>query len=123
VKSSPRNATTGSAGGLALTGALIVLAVTDALGLAGALALTTGTDDADTAGGKLGGTIATAVVRLESRSSAITTKTSATAARAEAATINPRLYMADTIRREAKRERAKGTARRRSDSTAERAGS
>jgi hypothetical protein len=63
-----------------------------------ALALATGDDVADTAGGKLGGTAATAFVRLESRLSAWTTKTNAITANAATPTINPRLYMAVTIR-------------------------
>jgi hypothetical protein len=101
VKSSPRNATTGSAGAtLTLATGLVTAA------LAGArlvtLSVATGDDDADTAGGKLGGTIATAFVRVESRSRAMTTTTNATTASAATPAIDPRLYMADRIWRRAR---------------------
>jgi hypothetical protein len=66
------------------------------------MALTRGDDDADTAGGKFGGTIATAFVRVESRSSAMTTKIRAMTARAATTTTDPRLYMAERIRRGAR---------------------
>lgn len=56
-----------------------------------------GADDADTAGGKLGGTTATAVVRLESRLSAETARTTATTANAASPMINPRLYTRHTL--------------------------
>ena len=94
--SSPRNATIGSAGAL-LAALALALLVALALGvlLLVALEVTNGTDVADTAGGKGGGTTAAAVVRLDSRLSAITTKTIAITVIAATAAIAPRLYMAE----------------------------
>ncbi len=70
------------------------LAVVLAAALSGTSRSQQATDVADTGGGKSGGTIATAFVSVDSRSSACTTKIKATTAAPTTAPIIPRLYMA-----------------------------